>query len=333
MKRGVTPTSDQVLNRRGFTIVELLIVIVVIGILAAITIVAYNGVTQRARVASLSTDLEGATKQLAIDQVTDGAYPVVPAAGYTVATLRASAGTTYQYAVNNSANPQTFCITATNGTTSYYASSTNNVPTVGACAGQGSGGVAAITNLNPNPSAETDGSLWGGFSNAGSTTLSVATSGGFAGQNFMRLTVNAGANGGGGIYAYNVPATAGTVYTSAAYARMSSTKNLFLGLEWHSQSSGLGVSYGSGVSVGSSGWTRLSWTGTAPVNTTSVTLIMYATTGYFAGGSGLNAGDVLDIDAAMTTVGSTLYNYADGSSSNWIWNGTPNTSSSTGPPL
>jgi len=35
-------------SERGFTIVELLIVIVVIGILAAITIVAYNGVTARA---------------------------------------------------------------------------------------------------------------------------------------------------------------------------------------------------------------------------------------------------------------------------------------------
>lgn len=34
---------------KGFTIVELLIVIVVIGILAAIVIVAYNGVTQRAK--------------------------------------------------------------------------------------------------------------------------------------------------------------------------------------------------------------------------------------------------------------------------------------------
>jgi prepilin-type N-terminal cleavage/methylation domain-containing protein len=36
----------------GFTIVELLIVIVVIGILAAITIVSYNGVTARANTAS-----------------------------------------------------------------------------------------------------------------------------------------------------------------------------------------------------------------------------------------------------------------------------------------
>ncbi len=36
-------------KQKGFTIVELLIVIVIIGILAAISIVAYNGVTQKAR--------------------------------------------------------------------------------------------------------------------------------------------------------------------------------------------------------------------------------------------------------------------------------------------
>lgn len=36
-------------NQRGFTIVELLIVIVIIAILAAITIVAYNGIQNRAK--------------------------------------------------------------------------------------------------------------------------------------------------------------------------------------------------------------------------------------------------------------------------------------------
>lgn len=41
----------------GFTIVELLIVIVVIGILAAITIVAYNGVQNRANDTAIQADL------------------------------------------------------------------------------------------------------------------------------------------------------------------------------------------------------------------------------------------------------------------------------------
>lgn len=48
----------------GFTIVELLIVIVVIAILAAITIVAYNGIQQRARDSQRISDLSNARKAL-----------------------------------------------------------------------------------------------------------------------------------------------------------------------------------------------------------------------------------------------------------------------------
>lgn len=44
-------------NKRGFTIVELLIVIVVIGVLAAIVIVAYNGVQNRANDAAVQSDV------------------------------------------------------------------------------------------------------------------------------------------------------------------------------------------------------------------------------------------------------------------------------------
>lgn len=44
-------------RKTGFTIVELLIVIVVIAILAAISIVAYNGIQNRSKVAKANSDL------------------------------------------------------------------------------------------------------------------------------------------------------------------------------------------------------------------------------------------------------------------------------------
>ncbi|OYX43366.1 hypothetical protein B7Y94_01490 [Candidatus Saccharibacteria bacterium 32-49-12] len=49
---------------RGFTIVELLIVIVVIGILAAISIVAYNGVSEKARDSERRADAASIAKGL-----------------------------------------------------------------------------------------------------------------------------------------------------------------------------------------------------------------------------------------------------------------------------
>jgi prepilin-type N-terminal cleavage/methylation domain-containing protein len=49
-------------KQKGFTIVELLIVIVGIGILAAITIVAYNGLQDRARTAQINADMENLDK-------------------------------------------------------------------------------------------------------------------------------------------------------------------------------------------------------------------------------------------------------------------------------
>jgi len=59
----------------GFTIVELLIVIVVIGILAAITIVAYNGIQQRGRDSRMYNDLSNASKQLEVYNIDNGSYP------------------------------------------------------------------------------------------------------------------------------------------------------------------------------------------------------------------------------------------------------------------
>lgn len=62
-------------NQKAFTIVELLIVIVVIAILAAITIVAYNGIQQRARDAERSQELGELQKALEFYHADKGGYP------------------------------------------------------------------------------------------------------------------------------------------------------------------------------------------------------------------------------------------------------------------
>jgi prepilin-type N-terminal cleavage/methylation domain-containing protein len=65
-------------GKRGFTIVELLIVIVVIGILAAITIVAYNGVTARANKTSAQAAAANALKKAEAFNAETNAYPDAP---------------------------------------------------------------------------------------------------------------------------------------------------------------------------------------------------------------------------------------------------------------
>lgn len=97
---------------KGFTIVELLIVIVVIGILAAITIVSYSGVTNRANTAANQSNANSVLKSAEAVFAENNAYPTSPAttaslstgaaklpAGITLGTTTPVAGATIMYTV------------------------------------------------------------------------------------------------------------------------------------------------------------------------------------------------------------------------------------------
>jgi prepilin-type N-terminal cleavage/methylation domain-containing protein len=314
----------------GFTIVELLIVIVVIGILAAITIVAYNGIAQRATVATLVSDLNGASKRLKLDQVTSTGYPATTSLADNGNGLKASAGTTYQYTVDNTVNPQTFCLTATNGTTSYYSNQSGS-PQPGACS-------ASVTNLANNPSCESNVTNWA--SNGGSFGTAVLSQGttGFSGTATCMQTSTVASTGVGG--GPNIAAggasniTASVPYTISGYVRVSKIQRVALSFRWLNSSGG---SIGSDIVnptpiiTAPNVWQRTSYTLTAPANATQVRYFFYAVSGTSA--ANWAVGDTMEVDAVMVNSGSTLYNYADGNTPGWAWSGATNNSPSTGPPV
>lgn len=61
--------------KKGFTIVELLITVAVVGILATVSIVSYGNVQRRAAVASLDTSLSQVAEQIELYQMKNGVYP------------------------------------------------------------------------------------------------------------------------------------------------------------------------------------------------------------------------------------------------------------------
>jgi prepilin-type N-terminal cleavage/methylation domain-containing protein len=95
------------MNRRpGFTVVELLIVIVVIGILAAVTLVSFNGVTQRAAIAAIQSDLTNAANALELYRSTSASD--VYSTTLSELGVKASSGATQTY--NNNTGTRSYCV-------------------------------------------------------------------------------------------------------------------------------------------------------------------------------------------------------------------------------
>ncbi|OJU88119.1 hypothetical protein BGO17_04060 [Candidatus Saccharibacteria bacterium 49-20] len=328
-------------RRRGFTIVELLIVVVVIAILAAITIVAYNGITNRSKAAAASTAAEQAAKKVMTYAVTNSDnYPAsLSDAGIT------DGSATYQYRVDNSANPKTFCLTATTQNTSAYVSSTNATPTSGVCAGHAASGQTLVTNLALDPRAT--GSVTSEWAGRYGTTVSFV-SGASDGpspvtSSYVRQTYFTASSGGGrGVDVHSnldtastpgtaLPVTTGVPVSASMYIRSSvSNSSVYLECRIHDGSGNWLVARGatpSGVNYVANTWTRVNQDITPTVSG------YLACTARFQANVTWPVGSTIDATGLMVSAASSLPVYSDGATSGWAWNGTPNNSTSTGPAL
>lgn len=127
-------TTDMDKNNSAFTIVELLVVIVVIGILAAITIVSYSGIATRAKIASIRSDLVSSSKLLKMFYVDYGYYPntisvdcISSPNSSTNLCLRPSSGNSFTDTPYIRPNDQSFVLTSTNGSLKYHITESSEV--------------------------------------------------------------------------------------------------------------------------------------------------------------------------------------------------------------
>jgi type IV pilus assembly protein PilA len=96
-------------RHRGFTIIELGVVIVIIAILAVLSIVVYNGIQRQGYTASLQSDLVGAKKLLELDMTFQGSYPATHQQTDEGSGIPQSPGTEYIYTQTGGGTG--FCLT------------------------------------------------------------------------------------------------------------------------------------------------------------------------------------------------------------------------------
>lgn len=114
-------------KQKGFTIVELLIVVVVIAILAAITIVAFNGIQNRAKETSVMSEVSQAVRKIESSKSgsTTESYP----SNASQAGVQNVTGLTYSY----DASSASYCVQITRNGITYSATNVNKKPVAEEC--------------------------------------------------------------------------------------------------------------------------------------------------------------------------------------------------------
>jgi prepilin-type N-terminal cleavage/methylation domain-containing protein len=147
----------------GFTIVELLIVVVVIAILAAITIVAFNGIQQRARTSAMVSTLSQAAKKLELYKIDNNStYP----ASLSDAQVNIPGDFNSNYERSTGLNG--YCLVVTQNSVSYKVSSDAQTPAIGGCTI--SSGLVGSWTFNGNANDSSPSGMNGTVSGATLTT-------------------------------------------------------------------------------------------------------------------------------------------------------------------
>ncbi len=129
------------IKQSGFTLVELLIVIVVIAILAAITIVAYNGIQNRAKTSAGQTLANSIQKKAQAYNTIQSVYPT-----WSELKNNYDAGTTVASTTTSEAKLDDATSLTASATTALTSSNANGGKTVqyGACAATGAVGARIV---------------------------------------------------------------------------------------------------------------------------------------------------------------------------------------------
>lgn len=318
--------------QQGFTIVELLIVIVVIAVLAAISIVAYNGIQTRAKASAASTALTQAAKKLAIYEVDNSnSYPTNLAS----IGINDTGSISYQYSYNNSTIPATYCVTAT-ATDISYKIAQSGPPTAGGCAGHGAGGSPAMTNLHPNPGAVSASSGFSTYNGSGGnvapSSINSSAVWSASGSAFRVTWTTVGNPNSGDISVYANTSTqlvAGATYTIRA--------RYIAGQSGNMNPPGLWASSGVFTMIARSTNSTTAMAAGAPVEfwltfqadatalSSGIRLVMQP--------QGMVVGNYFEASEVVVYQGArqSSVGFVWGNSPNWVWNGTANSATSTGP--
>ncbi len=308
----------------GFTIVELLIVIVVIAILATITIIAYNGIRDRATMSSLQSKVSQVGKKvLAYAPQNADLFPSESSYAQDISLPVSSTQAVYNYYVSD--DQKSFCISVAD---------TTRVPEVAFAMTQKGQVVAGrcIKNWAINPGADVTGTYWS--TNTTGTAYSRDTSTFRSGQASMRMTIST-SPGEASLQLWDgstiplISTTSGDYITISGYVKAANNANSIgktVNIRHRWRDSGVGqMTSTNGPSIAlTTNWQKVTSTASTPSGAAYDHVSFYVN-------APVNGTD-WSLDDVMVLRGQSPYVFASPyENDSWNWVGAPGVSTSFGP--